>query len=60
MVATMPCPGIWPDYRDGDGRIDVWGLGTVGKVGPGFQLSFSPLLFSFGADYLTPDCVEYP
>lgn len=41
--------------RDGDGRIDTWGFGTVGKVDPGFQLRFSPLLFSFGADYLTPD-----
>ncbi|MGC9530386.1 MAG: ABC transporter substrate-binding protein [Candidatus Bipolaricaulaceae bacterium] len=41
--------------RDGDGRTDTWGLGTVGAVDPGFQLRFSPLLFSFGADYLTPD-----
>jgi len=41
--------------RDGDGRIDTWGFGTVGAVDPGFQLRFSPLLFSFGADYLTPD-----
>ncbi|MCR4392642.1 MAG: sugar ABC transporter substrate-binding protein [Candidatus Acetothermia bacterium] len=41
--------------RDGDGRIDTWGFGTVGKVDPGFQLRFTPLLLSFGADYLTPD-----
>lgn len=41
--------------RDGDGRIDTWGFGTVGKVDPGFQLRFTPLLYSFGADYLTPD-----
>ncbi len=41
--------------RDGDGRIDTWGFGTVGRVDPGFQLRFTPLLLSFGADYLTPD-----
>lgn len=41
--------------RDGDGRIDTWGFGTVGRVDPGFQLRFTPVLFSHGGDYLTPD-----
>ncbi|MGC9074429.1 MAG: ABC transporter substrate-binding protein [Candidatus Bipolaricaulaceae bacterium] len=41
--------------RDGDGIIDTWGFGTVGAVDPGFQLRFSPVLFSFGADYLSQD-----
>ncbi len=39
--------------RDGDGRIDIWGFGTVGRVDPGFQLRFTPVLFSHGGDYLT-------
>jgi len=41
--------------RDGDGIIDTWGFGAVGAVDPGFQLRFSPVLFSFGADYLSQD-----
>lgn len=41
--------------RDGDGVIDTWGFGTVGAISPGFQLRFSPVLFSFGGDYLSPD-----
>lgn len=41
--------------RDGDGRIDTWGFGTVGRVDPGFKLRFSPVLFSHGGVYLTPD-----
>ncbi len=41
--------------RDGDGRIDTWGLGMVGRVDPGFQLRFTPILFGFGATYLSAD-----
>lgn len=58
-------PATWDEFlayakaltrdRDGDGRIDTWGFGTVGRVDPGFQLRFTPVLYSFGADYLTPD-----
>jgi len=40
---------------DGDGRVDQWGFGTVGAKDPGFPLRFSPFLWSFGGDYLTPD-----
>lgn len=62
-----PCrpPQTWDEFlayakaltrdRDGDGRIDTWGFGTVGRVDPGFQLRFTPVLFSHGGDYLTPD-----
>jgi ABC-type glycerol-3-phosphate transport system substrate-binding protein len=38
-----------------DGVVDTWGFGTVGKVDPGFELRFTPILLSHGADYLTPD-----
>jgi multiple sugar transport system substrate-binding protein len=40
---------------DGDGKIDQWGFGTVGAKSPGFSMRFGPFLWSFGADYLTPD-----
>ena len=40
---------------DGNGKIDQWGFGTVGAKSPGFPLRFGPWLWSFGADYLTPD-----
>ncbi|HIC95204.1 TPA: extracellular solute-binding protein, partial [Candidatus Bipolaricaulota bacterium] len=41
--------------RDGDGVIDTWGFGTIGAISPGFELRFTPVLFSHGGDYLTPD-----
>lgn len=41
--------------RNGDGRIDTWGFGTIGAVSPGFELRFTPILFSYGGDYLTSD-----
>ncbi len=41
--------------RDGDGKIDTWGFGTIGAIDPGFELRFSPVLFSHGGDYLAPD-----
>jgi ABC-type glycerol-3-phosphate transport system substrate-binding protein len=41
--------------RDGDGKIDTWGFGTLGAIDPGFELRFSPVLFSHGGDYLTAD-----
>jgi multiple sugar transport system substrate-binding protein len=40
---------------DGDGKVDQWGFGTVGAKSPGFSMRFGPFLWSFGADYLTPD-----
>ncbi len=41
--------------RDDDGLVDTWGFGTVGSVDPGFELRFTPILLSHGAEYLTPD-----
>ena len=40
---------------DGDGKIDQWGFGTVGAKSPGFSMRFGPFIWSYGADYLTPD-----
>jgi multiple sugar transport system substrate-binding protein len=40
---------------DGDGKIDQWGFGTVGAKSPGFSLRFGPFIWSYGADYLSPD-----
>ncbi|UCD80872.1 MAG: sugar ABC transporter substrate-binding protein, partial [Desulfobacterales bacterium] len=40
---------------DGDGKVDQWGFGTVGAKSPGFSLRFGPFIWSYGADYLTPD-----
>jgi len=40
---------------DGDGKVDQWGFGTLGSKSPGFSMRFGPFLWSFGADYLTPD-----
>ena len=58
-------PKTWDEFlayakkltRDtnGDGKVDQWGFGTVGAKDPGFSLRFGPFLWSFGADYLTPD-----
>ena len=58
-------PKTWEEFlayakkltRDtnGDGKIDQWGFGTVGAKSPGFSLRFGPFIWSFGADYLTPD-----
>ena len=58
-------PKTWDEFlayaqkltRDtnGDGKIDQWGFGTVGAKSPGFSLRFGPFLWSYGADYLTPD-----
>ena len=41
--------------RNNDGQVDTWGFGTVGSVDPGFELRFTPILFSHGAEYLTSD-----
>lgn len=41
--------------RNDDGLVDTWGFGTVGSVDPGFELRFTAVLFSHGAEYLTPD-----
>lgn len=41
--------------RDGDGQVDTWGFGTIGAISPGFELRFTPILFSHGGDYLNED-----
>ncbi|RKX76850.1 MAG: hypothetical protein DRP87_10795 [Spirochaetes bacterium] len=41
--------------RNGDGKTDVWGFGTIGAIDPGFELRFTPILFSHGGEYLTDD-----
>ncbi len=58
-------PATWDEFleyaqaltrdRDGDGRIDTWGFGTIGAISPGFELRFTPILFSHGGDYLNED-----
>jgi len=58
-------PRTWDDFlayakkltrdRNNDGRVDTWGFGTVGAISPGFELRFTPVLFSHGGSYLTPD-----
>jgi multiple sugar transport system substrate-binding protein len=58
-------PGTWKQFldyakkltrdRDGDGKIDTWGFGTIGAISPGFELRFTPVLFSHGGQYLTDD-----
>jgi len=41
--------------RDGDGKIDTWGFGTIGAISPGFELRFTPILFSHDGSYLSED-----
>jgi ABC-type glycerol-3-phosphate transport system substrate-binding protein len=58
-------PATWDEFleyaqaltrdRDGDGQIDTWGFGTMGAIDPGFELRFSPVLFSHGGNYLNED-----
>jgi multiple sugar transport system substrate-binding protein len=58
-------PATWDEFleyaqaltrdRDGDGQVDTWGFGTIGAIDPGFELRFSPILFSHGGDYLNED-----
>ena len=64
IPANRP-PKAWDEFleyakkltrdTDGDGKVDQWGFGTLGSKSPGFTLRFGPFLWSFGADYLTPD-----
>jgi multiple sugar transport system substrate-binding protein len=58
-------PKTWGEFRDyakkltrdrnGDGTLDTWGFGAIGAIDPGFELRFSPILYSHGADYLNAD-----
>lgn len=40
---------------DGDGRIDQWGFSIPASKNPGLPLRIIPVVWSFGADFLTPD-----
>lgn len=40
---------------DGDGRIDQWGFSIPASKNPGLPLRIGPVIWSFGADFLTPD-----
>lgn len=40
---------------DGDGRIDQWGFSIPASKNPGLPLRVAPFVWSFGADFLTPD-----
>jgi multiple sugar transport system substrate-binding protein len=51
-------PATWDEFlADAQALTSeaTWGFGTVGAIDPGFELRFSPILFSYGGDYLTPD-----
>lgn len=40
---------------DADGRIDQWGFSMPASKNPGLPLRIAPVIWSFGADFLTPD-----
>jgi multiple sugar transport system substrate-binding protein len=52
-------PKTWEEFLEYNKKLtktpDRWGFGVVGAKDPGFELRFSPFIWTFGADYLTPD-----
>jgi multiple sugar transport system substrate-binding protein len=40
---------------DNDNRVDTWGFGTPASKNPGLPLRIAPIVWSFGADFITPD-----
>ncbi len=58
-------PRTWEEFReyakrltrdtDGDGRVDQWGFSMPASKNPGLPLRILPMVWSFGADFLTPD-----
>lgn len=58
-------PKTWTEFRDyakrltrdndGDGRLDQWGFSTPAVKNPGLPLRIAPIVWSFGADFLTAD-----
>lgn len=40
---------------DGDGRVDTWGFSIPASKNPGLPLRITPLVWSFGADFITAD-----
>ncbi|MEW6264607.1 MAG: sugar ABC transporter substrate-binding protein [Thermodesulfobacteriota bacterium] len=52
-------PTSWEEFLDYNLKLtkapEKWGFAVVGAKDPGFELRFSPFLWSFGGDYLTAD-----
>jgi multiple sugar transport system substrate-binding protein len=52
-------PKTWDEFLNYNKKLtkaaDQWGFGVVGAKDPGFELRFSPFIWTFGAEYLTPD-----
>lgn len=40
---------------DGDGRVDQWGFSIPASKNPGLPLRITPIVWSFGADFITAD-----
>lgn len=40
---------------DGDGRVDQWGFSIPASKNPGLPLRVTPIVWSFGADFITPE-----
>ncbi len=61
---TKP-PRTWSEFLDdarrltratrGDGRVDQWGFSLPLAKNPGLPLRITPIIWSFGADFMTPD-----
>jgi ABC-type glycerol-3-phosphate transport system substrate-binding protein len=52
-------PKTWEEFLEYNIKLtkppERWGVAVLGAKDPGFELRFSPFLWSFGGDYLTPD-----
>jgi multiple sugar transport system substrate-binding protein len=58
-------PRTWSEFLDdarrltrathGDGRVDQWGFSLPLAKNPGLPLRITPIIWSFGADFITPD-----
>ena len=52
-------PKTWDEFLECNIKLtkppERWGVAVLGAKDPGFELRFSPFLWSFGGDYLTPD-----
>jgi len=49
----------WEEFLEYNKKLtkapERWGIALPGAKDPGFELRFSPFIWSFGGDYLTPD-----
>jgi multiple sugar transport system substrate-binding protein len=52
-------PKTWDEFLNYNKKLtkaaDQWGFGVVGAKDPGFELRFSPFIWTFGAEYLSTD-----